>query len=36
MIFGLLTDYRFVSIRFFKWMGIKIDDHIELKKYSLA
>ena len=36
MIFGLLTGYKFLSIRFGSYMLIKRDNHIQLKRFSLA
>lgn len=36
MIFGMLTGYRFLSLRFGPWMLIKQNEHIHLKSYSLV
>lgn len=36
MLFGLMTGYQFVSIRFFNFMLIKLDGKIKIRKMSLS
>ncbi len=36
LLFGLLTHYRFVSFRFYKWMIVKEEDGLHWRRFDIA